>query len=171
MLEVNLSLYPVLVVGLSGEVPERTLLQIARAAKNAIEQAPGVLSAELRGARDEAVEIIVEPMLMKSYGAVARSARRRSPTPSTRLIAAGALEGQTGRFAVKVPWLFENPQDILKIPVVGPQKATGDARRHRPDQADVQGRDLGDPRQWPAGDDHRGLEAHRRQPDRDRRRA
>ena len=51
-----------------GDVPERTLLHIARNAKNAIEQAPGVLSAELRGARDEAVEIIAEPMLMKSYG-------------------------------------------------------------------------------------------------------
>src|ERR671911_2895060 len=30
VLEVNLSLYPVLVVGLSGDVPERTLLHIAR---------------------------------------------------------------------------------------------------------------------------------------------
>src|SRR3974390_1904577 len=36
--EGNLSAHPVLVVGLSGEVPERTLLRIARAAKNAIEQ-------------------------------------------------------------------------------------------------------------------------------------
>ena len=44
------------------------MLRIARTAKNAIEQVPGVLSAELRGARDEAVEIIAEPMLMKSYG-------------------------------------------------------------------------------------------------------
>src|SRR5262249_59729606 len=68
VLEVNLSLYPVLVVGLSGDVPERTLLRMARAAKNAIEQAPGVLSAELRGARDEAVEIILNPMLLASYG-------------------------------------------------------------------------------------------------------
>ena len=39
--EVNLSLYPVLVVALSGQVPERTMLQIARTAKNAIEQVPG----------------------------------------------------------------------------------------------------------------------------------
>src|ERR671929_389285 len=68
VLEVNLSLYPVLVVGLSGDVPERTLLRMARAAKNAIEQAPGVLSAELRGSRDEAVEIIVDPALLNSYG-------------------------------------------------------------------------------------------------------
>src|ERR1700754_3788053 len=40
--EVNLSLYPVLVVALSGEMPERTMLQIARGAKNTIEQVPGV---------------------------------------------------------------------------------------------------------------------------------
>src|SRR6185436_1188133 len=66
--EVTLSLYPVLVVALSGDVPERTMLQIVRNAKNAIEQVPGVISAELRGARDEAVEIVAEPMLMKSYG-------------------------------------------------------------------------------------------------------
>src|SRR3982751_144335 len=58
--EVNLSLYPVLVVSLSGDLPERTLLRFARAAKNAIEQAPGVISAELRGARDEAVEVVAE---------------------------------------------------------------------------------------------------------------
>src|SRR3954449_8371520 len=63
--EVNLSLYPVLVVALSGDMPERSLLRIARAAKNALEQVPGVLSAELRGARDEVVEVIAEPVLMK----------------------------------------------------------------------------------------------------------
>src|SRR5437660_2994824 len=122
VLEVNLSLYPVLVVGLSGDVPERTLLRIARAAKNAIEQAPGVLSAELRGARDEAVEIIIEPTLMNSYGISLDQLGQLTQNFNT-LIAAGALEGQTGRFAVKVPSLFEKPQDILKVPVVASPKA------------------------------------------------
>ena len=117
VLEVNLSLYPVLVVALSGDVPERTLLHIARTAKNAIEQAPGVLSAELRGARDEAVEIIAEPMLMKSYG-VSLDQFITGFNSYNSLIAAGALEGQTGRFAVKVPSLIEHPQDALKVPVV-----------------------------------------------------
>jgi multidrug efflux pump len=117
VLEVNLSLYPVLVVALSGDVPERTLLHIARTAKNAIEQAPGVLSAELRGARDEAVEIIAEPMLMKSYG-VSLDQFITGFSSYNSLIAAGALEGQTGRFAVKVPSLIEHPQDALKVPVV-----------------------------------------------------
>ena len=41
--EVNLSLYPVLVVALAGEMQERSLFRIARNAKNVIEQVPGVL--------------------------------------------------------------------------------------------------------------------------------
>ncbi|HKN09811.1 MAG TPA: efflux RND transporter permease subunit, partial [Pseudomonadota bacterium] len=121
--EVNLSLYPVLVVGLSGDVPERTLLRIARAAKNAIEQAPGVLSAELRGARDEAVEIILDPALINSYGLSVDQLGAMTQSVNT-LIAAGALEGETGRFAVKVPSLFEKPQDLLKMPVASSAKAS-----------------------------------------------
>jgi multidrug efflux pump len=121
--EVNLSLYPVLVVGLSGDVPERTLLRIARTAKNAIEQAPGVLAAELRGARDEAVEIIIDPMQMRSYGISLDTLGQITQSFNT-LIAAGAIEGQSGRFSVKVPSLFERPQDILKVPLVASANAT-----------------------------------------------
>ena len=123
VLEVNLSLYPVIVVGLSGDVPERTLLRIARSAKNALEQAPGVLSAELRGARDEAVEIIIDPAQMKSYGISLDTLGQLTQSFNT-LIAAGALEGQSGRFTVKVPSLFERPSDILKVPLVASQNAT-----------------------------------------------
>ncbi len=132
--EVNLSLYPVLVVTLSGELPERTLLHIARSAKDAIEQVPGVMSAELRGARDEAVEITAEPMLMKSYG-ISLDQLIAVTNASNSLIAAGALEGQSGRFAVKVPGLIERPQDMLKIPVASTAGATvtlGDVATVRP---------------------------------------
>jgi multidrug efflux pump len=132
--EVNLSLYPVLVVALSGDVPERTMLQIARNAKNAIEQVPGVLSAELRGARDEAVEIIAEPMLLRSYG-VSLDQLITGFNASNSLIAAGALEGSTGRFAVKVPSLIERPQDVLNIPMAassGAAVTVGDVVRIKP---------------------------------------
>ncbi len=132
--EVNLSLYPVLVVTLSGEMPERSLLHVARSAKDAIEQVPGVLSAELRGARDEAVEITAEPMLMKSYG-ISLDQLIAVTQASNSLIAAGALEGQSGRFAVKVPGLIEQPQDMLKIPVASTAGATvtlGDVATVRP---------------------------------------
>jgi multidrug efflux pump len=132
--EVNLSLYPVLVVALSGDLPERTLLRIARNAKTAIEQVPGVLSAELRGARDEAVEIIAEPMLMKSYG-VALDQLIAAINGSNSVVAAGAIEGQSGRFAVKVPSLIETPKDVLSIPVVASSGASvtlGDVAQVKP---------------------------------------
>ena len=132
--EVNLSLYPVLVVALSGDVPERSMLRIARAAKNALEQVPGVLAAELRGARDEVVEIIAEPMLMKSYG-VSLDQLTQVAQASNSLVAAGVQEGATGRFAVKVPSLIETPKDVLSIPVVSSQGATvtlGDISQVRP---------------------------------------
>jgi multidrug efflux pump len=132
--EVNLSAFPVVVVALSGDVPERTLLRIARTAKNAIEQAPGVLAAELRGARDEVVEIVAEPMLMKSYGVSLEQLIAATQT-SNSLVAAGALEGRSGRFAVKVPALIERPEDVLKIPVAASSGASvtlGDIAQVKP---------------------------------------
>ena len=70
-------------------------MQIARGAKNAIEQVPGVLSAELRGARDEAVEIIAEPMLLKSYG-VRSTSSITGFSASNSLIAAGRSKARPG---------------------------------------------------------------------------
>ncbi|MDJ1160200.1 efflux RND transporter permease subunit [Chelatococcus sp. SYSU_G07232] len=130
--EVNLSLFPVLVVTLGGDVPERTLLRLARQSETAIEQVPGVLSADLRGARDEAVEIIAEPMLMKSYG-ISLDQLVNSFAAGNSLVAAGALESASGRFAVKVPSLIERPEDVLKFPVA----ATGAAAVTLGDVAEV----------------------------------
>jgi multidrug efflux pump len=139
--EVNLSLYPVVVVALAGDLPERTLLRIARTTKNVIEQVPGVLSAELRGARDEVVEIIAEPMLMKSYG-VSLDDLIAVTNASNNLVAAGALEGATGRFAVKIPALIERPEDVTKIPIVASQGAAvtlGDVAIIKPTFKDAEG--------------------------------
>ncbi len=130
--EVNLSLFPVLVVSLGGDVPERTLLQFARQAKTSIEQIPGVLSAELRGSRDEAVEITVEPSLLKSYG-IAIDQLIASFNAGNALIAAGALESASGRFAVKVPSVIETARDLLNFPIA----ATGAASVVLSDVAEV----------------------------------
>jgi multidrug efflux pump len=120
--EVNLSLYPVLVVALAGNLPERSMLHVARTLKNAIEQSPGVLSAELRGARDEAVEIVIEPSLMASYGLSLDQISQLTQRFNTH-IGAGVLEGQSGRFALKIPSLFERPEDITNVPVIASQRA------------------------------------------------
>ncbi|HVY20421.1 MAG TPA: efflux RND transporter permease subunit [Bauldia sp.] len=121
--EVSLSLFPIISVALSGDISERTLGKIARDLQDAIEQAPGVLSADLRGTRDEVVEIIAEPMLLKSYG-VSLDQFAYAAASGNSLVAAGALEGNAGRFAVKVPALIETPEDVLNIPVAASNAAS-----------------------------------------------
>ena len=71
-----------------------------------------MLSADLQGTRDEVVEIIAEPMLLQSYG-VSLANFVAIAAGGNSLVAAGALEGDTGRFAVKVPALIETPEDVL----------------------------------------------------------
>ncbi len=121
--EVNLSLFPVISVALSGDLSERTMGKIARDLQNAIKEAPGVLSADLRGTRDEVVEIIAEPMLLKSYG-VDLGQFALAASQGNSLVAAGALEGNQGSFSIKVPALIETPEDVLNIPVAASNAAS-----------------------------------------------
>jgi multidrug efflux pump len=114
--EVNLSLFPVLVVTLSGQVPERALTQTARDLREVIETLPAVLEARLIGARDEVVEIIVDPIKLASHGIDLGGLIRRMGR-ANRLVAAGNLDTGAGRFAVKVPGLFTSTEDISAMPV------------------------------------------------------
>lgn len=120
--EVNLSLFPVIIVTLAGDISERALGVISRQAQDALELVPGVLAAELRGTRDEVVEVIAEPMLVSSYG-VSLDQFALVAAQGNSLVAAGALEGVQGRFAVKVPALIESPADVLNIPVAASNSA------------------------------------------------
>lgn len=114
--EVNLSLFPVLVVTLSGGVPERTLLALARDLKDRLEALPDVLEVDIAGDREEVVEIVIDPVRVESYGlqldTVLGLVRRNN-----QLVAAGAWDVGQGRFAVKVPGLVEGLRDILVMPV------------------------------------------------------
>jgi len=121
--EVNLSLFPILVVTLSGDVPERTLLRLARDLQDSIEALPPVLDAKIGGDRDEIVEIIVQPELLESYS-VDPGALLNMLSRSNQLVAAGSLDTGQGRFAVKVPGLIETVEDILSLPVKVSDNAT-----------------------------------------------
>lgn len=120
--EVNLSLFPVVVVTLAGDVPERTLLALARNLQDDIESLPEVLEAPIQGGRDELVEIVIDPALVESYRLDARELIDFVGR-SNRLVAAGVLDTGLGRFGVKVPGLLEGAGELLALPV----KVEGDA--------------------------------------------
>ena len=114
--EVNFALFPVLLVTLYGDVPERELVTRARALRDKLEGLPGVLEVDVAGDREDLLEVIVDPMRLeginqsaeKLLGTVARN---------NQLVAAGALDTGKGRFSVKVPGLFESVFDVLTLPI------------------------------------------------------
>lgn len=120
--EVNLSLFPIIIVTLGGEVPERTLLKISRNLQEKIEGVSSILEARIGGDRDEQVEIVIEPFLIDSYGLDPRKILD-AISRSNRLIAAGELDAAKGSYSIKVPGLFENVNDILDMPL----KVSGDS--------------------------------------------
>ena len=114
--EVNFSLFPVIAVTLSGNVPERLLLKLARDLRDKIEAVSAVLSAQIAGDREELLEILIDPIKLESYN-LSPIDTVQLIEASNKLVAAGAQDTGQGRFSIKVPGLFETLADIVTMPV------------------------------------------------------
>ncbi len=114
--EVNVALFPVLNISLSGALPERTLIRIARSLKDKLEALPGVLEADIAGEREEVLEIVVEPLVMETYQ-VDFNSLFSLISNNNLLVAAGAIDTGAGRMVLKVPGVIENIEDVMNLPV------------------------------------------------------
>ena len=120
--EVNISEFPVLVITLSGDVPEQVLAKAGRELRDRIADDPRVLEASLQGVRDDLVEVIVDPTKLASYG-LRPDMLIAGFAANNQLVAAGALEGAEGRYAIKVPSLIETAKDVADLPIISNDKA------------------------------------------------
>ncbi len=120
--EVNLSEFPVVFVTLSGDIPERLLTAAAKTLRDRIEEVPGVLEGEIQGSRDEMVEAIIDPVKLASYGLRLEQVIQGAGAANS-LVAAGAIEGSEGKYAIRVPSLIETAEDIANLPVVATDNA------------------------------------------------
>ncbi len=120
--EINLSLFPVINVILTSNIPERSFLKIARRLRDRIEEISSVLNVEIAGDREEAVEIVIKPEMLESYNLT--SSLIDFVARNNLLIAAGDMDAeQAGKYVVKVPGLLENINDIINLPI----KVSGDS--------------------------------------------
>jgi multidrug efflux pump len=121
--EVNLSEFPILVITLSGDVPERVLAKAGRELRDRIEELPPVLNADLQGVRDDLVEVVIDPGKLATYG-LRPDVLIAGFAAGNQLVAAGSLQGAEGRYAIKVPSLLETIEDVANLPVVSTGTAT-----------------------------------------------
>ena len=107
---------PVLSLVLYGTVPERTIVQIARKLRDKLESYRQVLEVKIAGDREDIVEIIVDPLLMESYG-LDQADIYNLIALNNRVVAAGFVDTGYGRFSVKVPSVFDSIKDVLELPI------------------------------------------------------
>ncbi|UPQ87575.1 efflux RND transporter permease subunit [Vibrio sinaloensis] len=107
---------PALSIVLYGTVPERTIVQIARQLSDKLESFRQILEVDIAGDREDIVEIIVDPLLMESYG-LDQGDIYNLIALNNRVVAAGFVDTGYGRFSVKVPSVFDSLKDVLELPV------------------------------------------------------
>lgn len=120
--EVNVALFPVLSVALSGPLAETELVYIARRLKENIEGIAEVLSVEIGGDREDLLEIVVDPQVLDSYG-IDYNELFNLVSRNNRLVAAGSLDTGAGRMSMKVPGVIEDLDDVMGMPI----KVVGDS--------------------------------------------
>lgn len=108
--------FPILTAIIHGEASERTLYRIARRLEDRLDGVPGILEVNLSGARDELLEVIVEPKTLESYG-ITELEVVNAITRNNQLVTAGSIDLEDGRFQVKAPGLVKGAEDVMSIPV------------------------------------------------------
>ncbi|WP_416882212.1 efflux RND transporter permease subunit [Marivita sp.] len=119
--EINFSEFPIIIVNLTGPVPERTMARVAKDLQDRLESLEPVLEAGLAGNRDEMLEVVIDPLRLESYNVTADELINVVRN-NNQLIAAGELRSEQGSFAVKIPSSFDDQRDVYDLPV----KVNGD---------------------------------------------
>jgi multidrug efflux pump len=114
--EINFSEFPIIIVNLTGDVPERTMARIAQDLQDEIEGLDAVMEAGIAGNREEMVEVVIDPLRLEAYNVTAGELINVVQN-NNMLIAAGEVESAQGTFSVKIPSSFGGPRDIYTLPV------------------------------------------------------
>ena len=114
--EINFSEFPIIIVNLTGQVPERTMARVAKDLQEEVEGIDAVLEAGIAGNRDEMVEVLIDPLRLESYNVTAGELINVVQN-NNQLIAAGEVETKQGTFSIKIPGSFDEPRDIYTLPV------------------------------------------------------
>ncbi|MDA7963347.1 efflux RND transporter permease subunit [Ruegeria sp.] len=119
--EVNFSQFPIVIVNLTGAVPERTMARIAKDLQTRLESLDAVLEAGIAGNRDEMLEVVIDPLRLEAYNVTADELINVVRN-NNQLIAAGEVDSAQGTFSVKIPSSFKTAQDVYGLPI----KTNGD---------------------------------------------
>ncbi len=121
--EVNISLFPILVVSISGDISEFLLKKVSNDLKDKIQSLPNVLEVQIGGEREEQLDIIIDQNKIEAYG-LNLNEILNFVRANNQVVSAGNLDTGDGRFVIKIPGLYENLNDIFNTPIKVNDKKT-----------------------------------------------
>ena len=119
--EISFTDIPVLSVAVYGDVPERTLINRAKELKEALESLSSVQKVEIRGARDEVLEVRIDQLHLEAYGLTAGELFD-ALSRNNMMVAGGTVDNGKGAFSLEVPGLINSAEDVFNLPL----KTVGD---------------------------------------------
>lgn len=108
--------FPILTVVLYGDAPERAIYKTAEALQDRLDSISGVLEARMTGAREELLEVVIDPKILESYN-LTEIEVVNAVSANNQLVTAGSINRADGRFAIKTPGLVKSAADLMSIPV------------------------------------------------------
>ncbi len=121
--EVNISLFPILVVSISGDISEFLLKKISNDLKDKIQSLPNVLEVNIGGEREEQLDIVIDQNKIEAYG-LNLNEILNFVRSNNQIVSAGNLDTGDGRFVIKIPGLYENLNDVFNTPIKVNDKKT-----------------------------------------------
>ena len=114
--EVNISAFPIILISLSGNLPDRTLQDLAENLQDEIETIPSVLEANIGGRRNEQVDVIIDTLALEGYNINIENLIN-TVNQNNMMVSAGEQDTGDGSFNIKVPGLYETIDDVLDTPI------------------------------------------------------
>ncbi|MDC0057093.1 efflux RND transporter permease subunit [Alphaproteobacteria bacterium] len=114
--EVNISAFPIILISLSGNLPDRTLQDLAENLQDEIETIPSVLEAKIGGRRNEQVDVIIDTLALEGYNINIENLIS-TVNQNNMMVSAGEQDTGDGSFSIKVPGLYETIDDVLDTPI------------------------------------------------------
>ena len=114
--EVNISAFPIILISLSGNLPDRTLQDLAENLQDEIETIPSVLEAKIGGKRNEQVDVIIDTLALEGYNINIENLIN-TVNQNNMMVSAGEQDTGDGSFNIKVPGLYETIDDVLDTPI------------------------------------------------------
>ena len=115
--ELTVDDFPIVQINLLGEgVDERSVYEAAIKLRDEIESIADVLAADLRGNREEVLEVVINTEALQAYQ-ISSEELISSLQRNNRLIPAGSIDTGKGRFSVKIPSVVEEASDLGGLPI------------------------------------------------------